>query len=413
MYMPNAFNTPAQRRFAFPGTQIAYEMISRNIGIPFFTNEHDDKTRNIVMAMYAKGRCLNEGWAVASLARPLAGLEVVAPNIEVTRFLAQSGARKAFVRAGLRYLVDSNFAGTYSTGMGGITPTSRHRGAAVCLSRLPQRGVSPEWETVDAGVRSLADLDEGTEITDDHYTEELAQAIAAWLHLLAKNPTNQGKSVSTNIYVITYLGIAKRGTISEGKLAKINDAISNETNMVLTVTESEVEAAGAAMSPFITGNNAEQIMEALAAEMDGLSLTLQITMLQTSKSGMTSYWCIRNACMLCPNFGWGEASRYIPEDFNKFQLAFDRVGGNQYYGFNKDLGDAKHTNYISLAWIAMKLLMKADPVVYGKLKDYKGFTTKPRHEADLNRLIDAWVPGVAARPIDGVNARVVLWGGGV
>lgn len=281
------------------------------------------------------------------------------------------------------------------------------------MALLPERGVSPEWETVDQGVRALIGLEEDEEITDVLYNTDLAQAVAAWLHLLAKNPTNQGKSVSTNIYVITYLGIAKRGTISEGKLTKINEAIAAETNMVLTVTESEVEASGAAMSPFINGNNAEQIMTALANEMEGLSLRLQITMLQTAKSGMTSYWCIRNACMLCPNFAWGEASRFIPEDFNRFQTAFEHVADNQYFGFNKDLGEAKHTNYISLAWVAMKLLMKADPVTYGKLRDYKGFTTKPRHEAELTRLIDAWVPGVAARPLDGVNARVVVWGGGV
>lgn len=412
MYQANQFNTATQRRFAFPGTQIAYEMVSRNLGIPYLEQAANQRERNIVMAMYAKGRCLNEGWSVPNLARPLTGLEMVAPNIPGDRFLGAADARKAFVRAGLRYMIDANYAGTYSSGPGGVRPTSHMAAAQAYLNRIPNQEL-PEWDGVDTAVRYLSGMDNADEITADTYTEGLAQAIAAWLYLLATRPTNQGRSVSTNVYVMTYLGIAKRGTISEGKLTRVNDAVTQETNMVINVTDAEVQAIGTSMAPFIDHTNAEAIMTAMAGEMNGLSLRLSITMLQTAKSGMTSYWCVRNACMLCPTFDWGEASRYIPDDFARYHVAYTTVMNNQYYGFSRDLGDAKHTNYVSLAWLAMKLLIKADAVTYGRLRDYRGFTTRPKHEAELQVLIDRWAPVAAAQPVQGLNGRIALWGGAI
>lgn len=70
------------------------------------------------------------------------------------------------------------------------------------------------------------------------------------------------------------------------------------------------------------------------------------------------------------------------------------VGNNQYFGFNSDLGIAKHTNYMSLSWVACRVLMKSDPPVYSALARYRGLPANPRKSDEINAILEAYVLGV-------------------
>jgi hypothetical protein len=147
------------------------------------------------------------------------------------------------------------------------------------------------------------------------------------------------------------VAIGKRGTVTQNKLASINQAVSLKTNLEINVTEDQVRALGTALGNYINENNAQAVMTTLATNMAGYSLRLRLTVQQTLRAGMTQYWSVLEAFNAVPTFAWAEASRYIPTDFTNFQQAMGLEAGNQYYGFRHDLGLAAHTHYKSLGWL--------------------------------------------------------------
>ncbi|KAG8304751.1 hypothetical protein J6590_086700 [Homalodisca vitripennis] len=76
-------------------------------------------------------------------------------------------------------------------------------------------------------------------------------------------------------------------------------------------------------------------------------------------------------------------SGYIPDDFVHYGEARALVGNNQYYGFNRDLGNARHTRYRSRAWLCIKLLVRFRGAEYGSLQNYRGVVAHPDRETDL------------------------------
>lgn len=109
---------------------------------------------------------------------------------------------------------------------------------------------------------------------------------------------------------------------------------------------------------------------------------------------MTSYWMVWEALNLCTDFDWDSIAALIPQDFRRYADAVALVGNNQYYGFNSDLGIAKHTNYMSLSWVECKVLIKSDPPSYSALSRYRGLPNNPRKSDEIQLIIDKYVPGV-------------------
>ncbi|KAG5871292.1 hypothetical protein JTB14_030414 [Gonioctena quinquepunctata] len=102
---------------------------------------------------------------------------------------------------------------------------------------------------------------------------------------------------------------------------------------------------------------------------------------------------IREAIKDYTDFDWGYISLCFPQEWARFETAVRTVGGNQYYGFRKELGDAKSTNFKSLAWVAKELLIKAG----GKtsLSRYSGWVGLIAHQNAITDRIDAYVRGKA------------------
>lgn len=162
-----------------------------------------------------------------------------------------------------------------------------------------------------------------------------------------------------------------------------------ETETV-SLTSEDTKAFSTSFKPYITADNAQAICEGLRGRMENFSLRLCITMQQSVCSGMTSYWLIWDAISAYPGFGWADVAVLIPQDFTKYSEAVVVVGNNPYYGFNQDLREAKHTNYMSLSWVACKLLLKCDPPNYSSLTRYRGIPAHPKREEELTALINGY-----------------------
>lgn len=143
-------------------------------------------------------------------------------------------------------------------------------------------------------------------------------------------------------------------------------------------TVDEVKSFSTSFKPFINADNAQLICDGLRLGLENFSLRLCITMQQATRSVMTAYWMVWEALTLCKDFDWRTIAELLPQDFRKYSDAVTVVGNNQYFGFNSDLGIAKHTNYMSLSWVASRVLMKSDPPVYSALARYRGLPANPR-----------------------------------
>lgn len=249
---------------------------------------------------------------------------------------------------------------------------------------------------VDGQIRTLLQLQADDDLLNV-FTEDLDEAVARFLDLLSSKATTRGKALGCKVYATIYVGLAKRGTITNSKLTAINSAILQETTLDCDITTDDVRNSGQAKAPYIDETNAESVMQGLSGNMTNFSLRLKITMDQTLKAGMTTYWAIDSALRLFSTFPWGEASRYIPDDFVKYQTARGLVVDNHYYGFKNNLGEAAHTHYKSLGWLAIQLLIKFKGSEYGSLVNYRGITPRPDRQADLQRLVDSYVPTDAPR----------------
>lgn len=202
-------------------------------------------------------------------------------------------------------------------------------------------------------------------------------------------------ALSPEIYCLTYISIAKQGNITEAKLTSICNAVSEETGRAINISIEEIKAFNTSFGPYINVDNAEAICTGLQQGLANFSLRLCLTMQPAIRSGMTSYWMVWEALTLCTDFDWEAIASLIPQDFRKYSDAVALVGNNQYFGFNSDLQAAKHTNYMSLSWVAAKVLIKSDPPAYSALSRYRGLPALPKRHDEIQAILDAYVPGVA------------------
>lgn len=250
-------------------------------------------------------------------------------------------------------------------------------------------------ENFNTSARTILGIDVNDEdITSEMITSDMAEACALFLEALATDPSPSAVSLSTEIYSLAYIAIAKQGNITEAKLASISTAISIETGREITLSMPDIITFNNSFKPYINSNNAEAICRGLQTGMTGYSLRLSITMQQAVRSGMTSYWAIWDALSSYQNFPWADAAKMIPQDFAKYLEAVALVGSNEYYGFNEDLGSAKHTFFPSLSWLACKLLMKCDPPGYEALSRYRGISKPPKRQEGLQEMIDDYNPSL-------------------
>ncbi|KAF6214235.1 hypothetical protein GE061_008974 [Apolygus lucorum] len=319
-------------------------------------------------------------------ARTIAALEAVAPNLPNDCFCNVAQARELFLHSVISFLRHHDYSNQLvDLGEATMAQVLPMMGLTNAMQGRFTAGIAAHGQPLNATIAAY--------VTDANGMADIAQAFCTVLSYLHTNfKTARACSLSANVFSLTYIALAKRGTISENKLNKIRAEIQTETRKTLTFTAQEVEIMHREMSPIVTGANARAIMDGLAGDMDGYSLRLRLTVQQAAKGGMTSYWSIHSALTNFPTFNWAEAHRYLARDFQNFEVACNLVRGNEYYGFNADLGDAAAPRYKSLGWLAMHLLVRFNAAEYGSLAQYATYNRRPDHAEQLQTLIDNFHP---------------------
>lgn len=366
-FVQNPIDTVSLKRYAFPGNRLSSHMITRYINIPYFTIGANDTsvTRGIVLNMYSRGRCIMEKWTPSTSQRAIAALEAIAPNLPDTCFANVNDSRRYLTLSTMYYLNKNGPTSNYHRRDNWPAVTVPEEGANEVminqvLGRFTTANIDSLTENFNRGARVILGLPAGTEnITSDLVTAPMAEACAVFLQSLAIEPTASALALSTEIYCLAYISIAKQGNITDAKLTSICNAVTEETGRAITLTVEEVKSFSTSFKPFIDATNAEAICRGLRQGLENFSLRLCITMQQATRSGMTSYWMIWEAITLCSDFNWAAVADILPHEFTRYAEAVAVVGNNSYYGFNNDLGPAKHTNYMSLSWVARRVLMKS------------------------------------------------------
>lgn len=187
------------------------------------------------------------------------------------------------------------------------------------LGRFTAANIEPLSENLIRSTRVILGLPAGTDPIDSQVvTQHMAEACAIFLKSLATEPTASALALSTEIYCLAYISIAKQGNITETKLTSICNAVTEETGRAVSITVDEVKSFSTSFKPFINADNAQLICDGLRLGLENFSLRLCITMQQATRSGMTAYWMVWEALTLCKYFDWRTIAELLPQDFRKY-----------------------------------------------------------------------------------------------
>lgn len=233
-FVRNPIDTTALRRYAFPGNRLSSQMITRFIDIPYFNVVDNDTivTRGIVLNIYAKGRCTLERWSATTSQRTIAALEAIAPNLPAECFAARDEARLYLALSTMYYIsrngATSNYHRRENWPEVNINRVVREAmGVNAILERFITANIDGLSDNFNRSARTILGLAEGDEpITSGMVNANMAEACSRFIESLASEPTASALSLSTEIYCLTYVSIAKQGNITEAKLTSICNAVS-------------------------------------------------------------------------------------------------------------------------------------------------------------------------------------------
>lgn len=191
---------------------------------------------------------------------------------------------------------------------------------------------------------------------------------------------------------MSYISLSKRGQITDSKLEKVIETVKDEIGINLSITSDQVKSVYKAIGSFITPDNAANAFNIMSRGIAGNSLRLQLILVQSAGSGLTSYISITNAIKEFPDFTWGRVARLFPMEVDNYGVAVQTVGSNTFYGFSADLDVVRSTKFKNLAYIAITLLQKHRGQEYGSLKHYQGVIKKPSKADLVKDMLDAYAP---------------------
>lgn len=143
------------------------------------------------------------------------------------------------------------------------------------LSRVTDDNVNGLVTNFNTSARVILGLPAGNgDVTQDMITVAMAEALALFLEVLAKAPSNSALALNTEIYCLAYIGISKQGNITDAKLTAICNAVSEETGRAINLTTDDVRTFNNSFKPFINAHNAAAICEGLNQRMSTFSLRL-------------------------------------------------------------------------------------------------------------------------------------------
>nr|QPL15354.1 nucleoprotein [Hymenopteran chu-related virus OKIAV146] len=195
--------------------------------------------------------------------------------------------------------------------------------------------------------------------------------------------------LQATVFSTAWVSLAKRGTVSEEMIQKVVDGIKTDLGLTITINADCCKIVYAAYMKGMNGTNAGTVFTLLSNLIPDIAMRLKLTLTQTIQSGLASLSFIHNAMTSYHDFGWARVDRLTGGDVTRAMAAFELVGNNLYFGFNRDLGAAKSTRYSSLCWVAMQLLVRVGGQV--TIRRYGAFNRQAVNRPVLEAMITEYI----------------------
>jgi hypothetical protein len=243
-----------------------------------------------------------------------------------------------------------------------------------------------EWFTPRLGLgAAVADVrDIAANAMTIHQALVILEAMA--ISLLTGNQWLNGISIITTVFA----SLAKRGTISARGITKIINGVRQDFPGNTVILSGRT--AGRFYQQFanlVTAENAQALFAHYTAITPAAAIRLAAVITQASGSGLTTYYTIRRAFSLFPDFPWEQAVARFAADFTAYTAAANLIGANMYYGFNRNIAGAAAANFKSLAYLSFQLCIQAGHDE--ALANYRGMPTVVPMRAWIDFAIDRYI----------------------
>lgn len=223
-------------------------------------------------------------------------------------------------------------------------------------------------------------------VANTEITNELSVAL---LWYLSSVSIEDIRKITIQLVTISYVAAAKRGTLGDQAQAKIINSIREELGVNITLPDELIAMTYRYFMLGLDETNAEETFNILTTNIPDIALRLTLTLQQSSWSGLTIYCLIKESILLYPDFQWYAVEVITEGQMTRWFAANTAINNNPYYGFKKDLGNAKSTNYKGPGYVAKELLIKIKGDL--PLRQYQGLRGAIPGKARLDQLIEAYV----------------------
>ena len=236
-----------------------------------------------------------------------------------------------------------------------------------------------------AGVRKLVD---GSVMSED-------EALML-LSYIADNLTEDIEQKTVVPIILMIIAVTRTGTVTEAWCNKFSAEIPDMRALLsTTITRATVRATWTLIGSLINDTNIEAVLDRWFRAIPGSMLRLSITIRQAAGKDLTALETIKTFVRDHPSFPFIKLMRLYPKDMTAAATAMQLVGNQRYYGYRKDPGAAKASNYRNLTWVAQYVLTLSDD--HSSLRDYRGAPRKPDNMEVAERIIREYTSGRAAQ----------------
>lgn len=197
-------------------------------------------------------------------------------------------------------------------------------------------------------------------------------------------------NIMTRCVLGMFVGLVRRGEISDDYRTKLQDALRTEMSINISVDTEFVRKIYHVYGPFINSNVIKRSIARWLLFIPPPAIRLRTMAQQASWDGLTNFVQIREALIEYPDFYWLQLSLLTPYggEFINYQRALTLIDGDEYYGYNPDLKDAVSTKYKALAWVCIQLHIKVGGK--GSLRAYGGRATTAPHRETIMDMIERY-----------------------
>lgn len=352
------------------------------------------------LAWYGRGVLLND--TPPSTENVLVGTwgDLLAPNMDQARIMPQEDARVHLINCVVALFSRDAHANIAPTANEDRVQAGDALGRAWAMFELAA-GVPANKPAAGAGGAPLARTDavearvgENGIITllyagygghrEEQPTLDAALRVLSFLAGFISNAYKRSGPIGMLTSVL--VSVSKRGQMSTDYSNKIREGIRADFgDNNITFNERPCEIFWKTYGVAINDRVIEQVVNRWIAATPESAVRLRTTLQQAKYQGLTVYCMIGKAIRKFQQFKWGVVQRMFAAEWTNYQAALTAVGNNAWYGYRKDLGAAKSTNFPSLAWIAKNLLNRVGGDA--NIMRYRGGVTRIEFQAQIEQLI--------------------------